>query len=59
MAAKIELREPESLLTLSDIELFEKEIGGRLSDDYKRFLLANNGGWTEPLRGLRSNGRLK
>lgn len=37
-------------LTRKDIEAFEREIGGRLPDDYKDFMLAHNGGF--PRTGL-------
>jgi len=52
------LSDPGPVLTLADIEAFEQEIGGRLPDDYKQFLLASNGGWNDPPLGLRWNGQL-
>lgn len=49
---------PGPALTVGDIEAFEQEIGSRLPDDYKRFLLASNGGMTEPCVGFRWNGKI-
>jgi cell wall assembly regulator SMI1 len=45
-------------LTPEVLNAFEDEIGGRLPDDYKRFLLKSNGGWNEPTLGLHWNGEL-
>jgi len=49
------LKNPGPALTPGEIEAFEHEIGGRLPDDYKRFLLASNGGMAESALGLRWN----
>ena len=49
------LTNPGPALTLDEIEAFEQEIGGRLPDDYKRFLLTSNGGMAEPEVGFRWN----
>jgi len=46
-------------LTLQQISAFEDEIGGRLPEDYKHFLLAHNGGVCEPLLGLPWTGGLE
>ncbi len=45
-------------LSPDDIDAFEREIGGRLPDDYKRFLLAHNGGMNDPPLGLSWDGEL-
>lgn len=42
------LEVPGPPLTLEEIQAFEREIGGRLPDDYKKFMLAHNGGLTKP-----------
>ncbi|MCI0357228.1 MAG: SMI1/KNR4 family protein [Planctomycetaceae bacterium] len=52
------LIDPGPPLTVAEIEAFEQEIGGRLPDDYKLFLLACNGGMNEPPLGLHWNGTL-
>jgi len=54
----MKLRDPGPHLTAKDIRQFEREIGGRLPRDYKHFLLATNGGWTEPESGFRWNGEI-
>lgn len=38
---------------------FEKEIGGRLPEDYKQFLMRHNGGFCEPKLGLLWSGELE
>jgi hypothetical protein len=52
------LNDPGPPLTVADLKTFEQEIGGQLPDDYKRFLLASNGGMAEPPLGLLWNGEL-
>jgi len=42
------LQDPGPPLKLTDLEALEREIGGRLPDDYKEFMLAHNGGELEP-----------
>ena len=46
MKKKIHLENSGPPLTCEDITAFEREIGGRLPDDYKEFMLAHNGGQT-------------
>jgi hypothetical protein len=54
----VNLTDPGPTLTLAEIEAFEAEIEGQLPDDYKRFLLISNGGWSEPVLGFHWNGKL-
>jgi hypothetical protein len=45
---KLEIRRNnEKILTKDDIDNFEKEINGKLPEDYKKFMLENNGGVIE------------
>jgi hypothetical protein len=46
-------------LTPGEIEAFEREIGGRLPDDYKEFMLAHNGGLADPPLAIMWNGDLE
>lgn len=46
-------------LTPEEIDAFEREIDGRLPNDYKKFMLAHNGGAPRPELGLSRNGELK
>jgi len=57
MSFRFHLTDPGPTLTPAEIEAFEREIGGRLPEDYKQFLLASNGGFNEPPLGLDWNGR--
>lgn len=57
MVTMIRLVNPGPRITASDIAAFEKEIGGRLPEDYKKVLLALNGGIAEPHLGLDWNGK--
>ncbi len=52
MGKKIKLEDPGPRLTPEQISEFEKELGGRLPEDYRRFLLDHNGGRCKPLLGL-------
>jgi hypothetical protein len=52
MAPKFQLEMSGLPLTLDEICAFEKEIGGRIPEDYKQFLLVQNGGTCEPLLGF-------
>jgi ankyrin repeat protein len=52
------LQDPGPPLTSGDIKAFEREIDGRLPEDYKRFLLMSNGGMAEPTLGFRWNGKV-
>ncbi len=52
----MEMENPGPKLTLDEIIAFEREIDGELPDDYKRFLLANNGGYPVPEVGRRCKG---
>ena len=46
-------------LTIDELKAFEREIDGRLPDDYKRFLLRCNGGLAEPPVGFRWRGKIR
>jgi len=52
MGKKMNIEDPGPLLTIEQITAFEKEIGGRLPEDYKQFLLSHNGGWCKPEVGI-------
>jgi ankyrin repeat protein len=52
MEKHIHLENPGPPLKIEQITAFEKEIGGRLPEDYKEFLLAHNGGICEQELGL-------
>ncbi len=52
MAKKIHFEGRGPRLTPEQISEFENEIGGRLPDDYKEFLLSQNGGTCEPVLAL-------
>ena len=56
MARHLKLEHLGPALTPDSIEAFEREIGGRLPDDYKEFLLAHNGGITELLLEVKFKG---
>jgi hypothetical protein len=46
-------------LSIDDIAAFEREIDGKIPDDYKQFLLAHNGGFCEPELGLLRESQLE
>jgi len=52
MGKRITLENSGPPLTVEQIGAFEKEIGGRLPEDYKRFLMSHNGGLCAPELGL-------
>jgi hypothetical protein len=52
------LTEAGPALTPSQLDAFELEMGGRLPQDYRQFLLESNGGWLEPELGFHAQGRL-
>jgi len=58
-AIEVNPTDPGPDLTQAEIEAFEREIGGRLGDDYKSFLLARNGGFPESPVGFRWKGRIR
>lgn len=58
-AMNFSLKDPGPSLTREEIEMFEQEIGGQIPGDYKQFLLACNGGVTEPTVGLSWNGKVE
>ena len=58
MVAEFHFQQLGPPLSPDDIDAFEREIGGRLPDDYKRFLLAHNGGMNDPRLGLSWDGGL-
>jgi SMI1/KNR4 family protein SUKH-1/ankyrin repeat protein len=49
---------PGPPLTEDDLSAFEAEIEGRLPDDYKRFLLTQNGGFPKPPVEIEHRGQL-
>jgi hypothetical protein len=55
---KLDLQETGPALTLPEIEAFEEEIGSRLPEDYKQFLLATNGGFREPPVAFHCDGEI-
>lgn len=55
---KLKLRDAGPPLTLEQVNMFEREIGGRIPDDYKTFLLANNGGFPDPPVGFNWKGQV-
>lgn len=59
MPARVNLENPGPPLTVEDLITFEREIGGELPKDYKRFLLAHNGGLVEPWVGFRWEGAIQ
>src|SRR6266478_8116519 len=59
MEMNIQLEDCGPPLTPEQISTFEKELGGRIPDDYKQFLLAHNGGFCEPMLGLAWSGKLE
>ena len=59
MVRHFTLKNPGPSLTPEDIDTFEREIGGRLPDDYKEFMLVHNGGFPEPLMGLLWHGKIE
>lgn len=52
VVSKIHLKNIGPRLKIEEIQAFEREIGGRLPDEYKNFLLAQNGGFAEPKLGF-------
>lgn len=46
-------------LSPEQISVFEKRLGGQLPDDYKRLLLAHNGGFCEPMLSLMWKGEVE
>ncbi len=59
MTTKLNLERSGPPLTAQEISAFEQEIGGRLPEDYKQFLLARNGGLTEPWVGFLWKGEMQ
>lgn len=41
----VDLRKTGNIISMQDIEAFEENAGVSLPDDYKEFLLKNNGGY--------------
>lgn len=58
MLDSVEFRNSGPRLSGEDFAAFEREIGGQLPEDYKRFLLKQNGGMMKPELGLRWGGEV-